>query len=67
MLSTPFDILKRQKDGSYIWLEAARDLQKAMARMQQLCATVPGEYFVFDQKVQKVIAEVAGEVLVSDL
>jgi hypothetical protein len=67
MLSTPFDILKRQKDGSYIWVEAVRDLQKAKARMQQLCATVPGEYFVFDQKVQKVVAEVAGEMLVPEL
>jgi len=67
MLSTPFDILKRQKDGSYIWVEAVRDLQKAQTRMQQLCAAVPGEYFVFDQKVQKVVAEVAGEMLVPEL
>lgn len=67
MLSTPFDILKRQKDGSYIWVEAVRDLQKAKARMQQLCAMVPGEYFVFDQKVQKVVAEVPAEMLVPEL
>ena len=66
MLTTPFDILKRQKDGSYIWLEAVRDLPKAKARLQQLCAMAPGEYFVFDQKVQKVVAQVEEGILVAD-
>lgn len=66
MVSTPFDILKRQKDGSYIWLEAVRDLQKAKARLQQLFAITPGDYFVFDQKVQRVVAQVAEGVLVGE-
>jgi len=52
MHSTPFDILKRHEDGSFIWLEAAKDLSGAQARLQDLSATTPGEYFVFDQRVQ---------------
>jgi hypothetical protein len=51
-----FDILKRQEDGSLIWLEAARDLEMVKSRLEQLSALWPGEYFVFDQQTQKIIA-----------
>jgi hypothetical protein len=59
MQSTPFDILKRHEDGSFIWLEAARDLQGAQARLQELSVSVPGEYFVFDQRSQQIVAKVS--------
>ena len=66
MLSTPFDILRRLKDGGCIWLEAVRGLQKAKTRLKQLCAMAPGEYFVFDQKAQKIVAQIAQGTIVDD-
>jgi hypothetical protein len=59
MHSTPYDLLKRDEDGSFIWLEAVRDLPGAQARLQDLSATTPGEYFVFDQRVQQIVAKIS--------
>jgi hypothetical protein len=56
---SPFDILKRHDDGNFIWIEAAQDLQVARARLQELCARAPGEYFVFDQKSQQIVAKLS--------
>jgi hypothetical protein len=56
MSPEPFDILKRQSDGSFIWLEAASNLPAAKNRLEQLCRAVPGDYFVFDQKTQQMVA-----------
>jgi hypothetical protein len=50
-----FDILKRQGDGSLVWLEAARDMDVAKSRLEQLRALWPGEYFVFDQQTQTIV------------
>jgi hypothetical protein len=57
MPAAPFDILRRHQDGSFIWLEAASDIQTAKARLQQLFAVMPGEYFVFDQSSQQIVAK----------
>jgi hypothetical protein len=60
MAATPhLDILKRHTDGSYVWLEAAGDLESAKARLTELSALSPGEYFVFDHRAQKVVANSA--------
>jgi hypothetical protein len=59
MTLSPFDILKRHEDGSCIWLEAAQDLKGAQARLQELCAKAPGDYFVFDQKSQQIVARLS--------
>jgi hypothetical protein len=59
MSSTPYDILRRHSDGSFIWLEAASELGRAKDRLQQLYSAVPGEYFVFDQKSQQIVAKVS--------
>jgi hypothetical protein len=56
---TPFDILKRHDDGSFIWLEAAQDLTVAQTRLQELSAHTPGEYFVFDQRSQQIVAKLS--------
>jgi hypothetical protein len=58
-MSTPYDILRRHSDGSFLWLEAASELAHAKCRLQQLCATAPGEYFVFDQKSQQIVAKIS--------
>jgi hypothetical protein len=53
------DILRRERDGSFIWVEAAQDLHAAKARLDELIAAVPGEYFVFDQRSQEIVAKLA--------
>ena len=58
MSSASYDILRRHSDGSFIWLEAASELSRAKDRLQQLNAATPGEYFVFDQKSQQIVAKV---------
>lgn len=61
MRAAPFDILKRHDDGSFIWIEAADDIQAARARLNELSASSPGEYFVFDQKTQQIVARVSNQ------
>jgi hypothetical protein len=59
-MPTPqLDILKRTEDGSFVWMEAANDLSGAKARLQQLVDNTPGEYFVFDQRSQQIVAKMA--------
>ena len=56
-MSAPhLDILKRERDGNFVWLEAAQDLQRAKLRLEELARRDPGEYFVFDQKAQQIVA-----------
>jgi hypothetical protein len=52
----PFDILIRHRDGSLLWVEAASNIQLAQSRLQQLCTAAPGDYFVFDQARQQIVA-----------
>ena len=60
MGTTPhLDILMRHNDGSYVWLETAYDLEAAKARLRELIALHPGEYFVFDHRAQKVVANLS--------
>jgi hypothetical protein len=59
-MRTPhLDILKRQRDGSFLWIEAASDLRVAEDRISRLAEIDPGEYFVFDQRNQQIVAKVA--------
>jgi hypothetical protein len=57
MPAASFDILKRHPDGSFNWIEAVHDLQTAKARLEQLVVASPGDYFVFDQKSQQIVAQ----------
>ena len=58
-MSTPhLDILRRERDGNFVWLEAAQDLQRAKSRLEELAQRNPGEYFVFDQKAQQIVAKI---------
>ena len=56
MPTAHLDILIRENDGSFIWLEAAHDLEAAKARLRELSASRPAEYFVFDQRTQQIVA-----------
>jgi hypothetical protein len=59
MRAPHLDILKRQKDGSFVWIEAASDVEVAEERLSQLASISPGEYFVFDQRTQQIVARIA--------
>jgi hypothetical protein len=59
MRAPHLDILKRQSDGSFVWIEAVSDLRVAEDRISQLACAEPGEYFVFDQRTQQIVAKIA--------
>ena len=59
MRAPHLDILKRQRDGSFLWIEAASDLRVAEERILRLAEMDPGEYFVFDQRSQQIVAKIA--------
>jgi hypothetical protein len=50
-----FDILKKLPDGGIVWVEAAKDLESAKARIQLFSRYKPGQYVVFDQMTQAVL------------
>jgi hypothetical protein len=52
----PFDILKKLPDGGIVWIEAAKDLETARERIKLFATCKPGEYVIFCQKTQAVIA-----------
>ena len=58
-MQTPFDLLLRDSDGSFIWLEAAVDLPLARARLRDLASRVPGEHVLFDQVKQETIEKIS--------
>ena len=66
MSSAPYDILRRHNDGSLIWVEAASELSHAQDRLQQLNAATPGDYFVFDQKSQQIVARTSSSLPTGD-
>ncbi len=60
MPACPFDILRRHHDGSFLWLEAAPDIETARNRLREIHKNEPGDYFVFDQGSQQIVARSIG-------
>jgi hypothetical protein len=54
-----FDLFRKYADGTAVWLGCTPDLATARDRLTQLAIGVPGEYFVFDQSRQRIVASVA--------
>jgi hypothetical protein len=62
-MTTPdYDIFRKDPLGALAWVEAASDVQEAKARIEELAADDPGEYIVFSQRGQLVIAASGGKV-----
>ena len=59
LMQTPFDLLRRDPDGSVIWLEAAPDLVRARARLRELALRTPGEYVLFDHRSQETVEKIS--------
>jgi hypothetical protein len=53
-----FDILQKIGDLNFLWIEAVGDIRTAKARIVELQELTPGEYVVFDQRTQRIVAEV---------
>ena len=51
-----YDILKRTKEGAYVWQEAAVDLEEAKRRIWELSRRDCEIYLVFSQRTQEVVA-----------
>ena len=51
-----FDILKKLPDGGIVWIESAKDLESARERIKLFATYKPGEYVVFCQETQSIIA-----------
>ena len=51
-----FDILKKLPDGGIVWIESARDLEIAQGRIKLFATYKPGEYVIFCQQTQSLIA-----------
>ena len=47
----PFDLFRTEVDGSK-WLGVCADLDAAKARVVELSATLPGEYFIYSQTTE---------------
>jgi hypothetical protein len=58
-MRTPFDLLRRDPDGSFIWLEAAADLVDARARLRELASRAPGEYVLFDHTSHETVEKIS--------
>jgi hypothetical protein len=51
-----FDILRKLPDGGIVWIEAAKDLESARERIKLFATYKPGEYVIFCQETQSIIA-----------
>jgi len=49
------DIFRRDLHGSPVWIDSVEDLRAAKIRLSQLVSE-PGEYFVFDQRTNRIVA-----------
>ena len=45
----PFALFRTESDGSVKWLDVCADIDAAKARVAEIAANVPGEYFIFSQ------------------
>ena len=54
-MDNPFDIFKKEKDGTLVWIAAVGQLHTAAALVAELSEKYPGEYRVFDKRTGEMI------------
>ena len=60
-MQTPsLDIFRKDLRGNPIWIDAVEDLETAQLRLSELASALPGDYFVFDQRTNQIVASVIG-------
>jgi hypothetical protein len=57
------DVMRKQDDGSLIWVGAVQNVEIAKHRIDNFCKTAPGEYVIFDQSTQQIVACVVADAL----
>lgn len=57
-LCSSLDIFRKDVRGNPVWIDTAQDLDDARHRLSQLAQGLPGEYFVYDQRIQSIVASV---------
>jgi hypothetical protein len=45
-----FDIFKRLRDGTSLWILAVEGLEEARHRMNRLAVVVPGDYLIYSEE-----------------
>jgi len=55
-MRTLFDILKKDRNGTFLWVEEVNDIETAKARLRQLSAKSPDEFVVFRRIDLRVVA-----------
>ncbi len=45
-----FDIFKRLRDGTSLWILAVEGLEEARNRMHRLAVVVPGDYLIYSEE-----------------
>jgi hypothetical protein len=55
-MNTLFDILRKDRKGTFLWVEAVNDIETAKARLPQLSAESPDEFVVFRETDLRVVA-----------
>jgi hypothetical protein len=60
MASLSLDIFKKDAHGNPIWIGTTLDVDDARDHLNRLASSLPGEYFVFDQRTRQVVASVDG-------
>ena len=56
MREPTFDIFAGPTDKDAIWVDAVEGLSNARARMHEVAAIIPGEYFVFFSRDRSILA-----------
>jgi len=56
-MGSSFDIQEKIDEVSFRWLEVAQDLRSAKSRIEERQALSPGEYVVFDRRIEQIVAK----------
>jgi hypothetical protein len=55
-MNREYDIFKKLPDGSVLWLAAITGLENAIAKLKELAASSPHEYFALHTPTKAVVA-----------
>lgn len=58
MKEPSFDIFSGKLGKDAVWLEAVQGLSNARARMHEIAAQIPGQYFVFSISNRTIVAQI---------
>jgi hypothetical protein len=53
------DIFERVAGESPVWLEVSADIASSFKRLVVLCMEKPGDYFAYDHRQARIVAEVS--------